>query len=77
MTKYFCDVCTKEITEKNQCAGGQVACDSRLGTEIKARGKRLRVEIMTALDGAFNAGVFCKYCVLDALYRLDDREKGK
>ena len=81
MTKHFCDKCSDEITEKNECNGGNVV-GSRLGTTIKFRPKgrliidpedRFTVEILTSFNGTANAGEFCKYCVLDALYKLDDR----
>lgn len=75
MTKHFCDGCGNEITDENKCAGATIASDTRLGAEIKKRGRRLRVEVMTAMDGTANGGEWCKYCVLDALYKLDDRDK--
>jgi len=78
MTKYFCDGCGKEITPKNQCAGS-TASRSRLGTEIKKRGQVLMVEVMTGTSNdigkTWNNGHWCKHCVLDALYQLDDRKK--
>ncbi len=71
MTKYYCDCCEKEITESNCLEGGQNS--GRLAAEIKRNGFKLKVEILTSKDDRANEGLFCKYCVLDALYRLDDR----
>lgn len=85
MTKYFCDKCGEEITVKNACTGGSFAT-SRMGTVIEFRpfdldpyapAKRFKIEVMTSLDGQANDGCFCKYCVLDALFRLDDRPRAK
>lgn len=81
MTKYFCDKCETEITESNQCIGGSTV-ESRLGTEIEFRTKdlspvaashRLKLELMHSFNGTWNNGIFCKYCVIDAFMRLDDR----
>ncbi len=75
MTKYFCDGCGKEITKESACAGAAMNSPDRLGTEVKKRNKTLKVEVMTGTDGTWNDGEWCKYCVLDALYKLDDRPK--
>lgn len=72
MTKYYCDSCKKEITKKNACQGGPISCDDRLGIELV---NGLKIEIMTGHEGTWNAGHFCKYCVIDAVYQLDDRNK--
>lgn len=74
MVKYFCDKCGEEITDKNSAAGG-TKVDGRLGVEVAYGRHTLAVEVITSLDGCSNAGLFCKYCILDALYRLDDRPK--
>ncbi len=73
MTKYFCDGCLQEITESNAVSGGQNG--QRLGTTVKKGDIALKVEILTGTGGVSNAGLFCKYCILDALYKLDDRKK--
>jgi hypothetical protein len=75
MIRHYCDGCGKEITEDNAAVGGPIHCSDRLGTEITKRGVKLRVEIITSMDGTANAGHFCRHCVLDALYKLDDRPK--
>lgn len=67
MIKAFCDQCGKEITDKNAATGG--SSKRRLCTSIG----HLSVEVMTAQNGVSNAGDYCKYCILDALYKLDDR----
>ena len=79
MTKYFCDKCGTELGSGNSCVGGHMAND-RLGTTVDFFWKhglgvtrKLKVEILTSLDGTSNAGDFCKYCVIDAIKQLDDR----
>ncbi len=71
MIKRFCDICGTEITKDNsivsEIPGG------RLGASIKKNGAELKVEILTSVDGTANKGDVCKHCVLDALYKLDDR----
>lgn len=80
MIKYFCDECGVELDDRNQCAGGFESSD-RLGTEIKFRDpvtretRTLKVELIHKFDDGYNAGIFCKYCILDAFLRLDDRPK--
>jgi len=77
MVKYFCDSCGVEITKSNSVCGGKM-CSGRLGAIVKAKKGRvnsLSVEIITSLNATANDGIFCKYCVLDALQALDDRPK--
>ena len=77
MTRIFCDMCGHEITQSNRCEGGRNSSD-RLGTTLKRRGHELHIEIITGTSsGKWNDGHFCKYCVLDAIYKLDDRRKTK
>jgi len=74
--RYYCDGCGEEITAKNECAGAGVNTHTeRLGTTIVTkRGKvLLGIEVLTSADKTWNSGNWCKYCVLDALYMLDDR----
>ena len=69
--KYFCDGCGAEVTEENQCAGGPMYSKDRLGGEVVAKsGARLKVEILTSLNGTANAGCFCKHCVVQAIIDL-------
>jgi len=63
--KYFCDQCGEEITEENKIKSG------RLKTSIG----HLGIQVLMSKDKTANDGDFCKYCVLDALYKLDDRPK--
>jgi hypothetical protein len=75
MTKYFCDICEKEITpENNVSLGGN---SSRLEGEKRYHKSLngLYFEIITGLNKTANAGVFCKYCIIDAVKSLDDRPR--
>jgi hypothetical protein len=75
MIKYFCDMCESEITNKNRAKGGESVTD-RLGTTLRRKGNSLHVEVMTGDgEGNANGGLFCKYCILDALQALDDRPR--
>lgn len=74
MIKRYCDCCGDEITGLNKIDGE----GSRLTGEIlnKKEGfSMLRVEVITAKDSTWNDGDFCKYCVIDAIARADDRPK--
>jgi hypothetical protein len=72
MTKTFCDRCNAEITSENEAKGGSIS-SSRLGTKVGRKG--MSVEIMIRTDGTANQGDYCKHCILDALYQLDDRPR--
>ncbi len=74
MIKYFCDFCEKEITKENKVEGGFNTA-GRLGTTLEKKGLSLKVEILTSSNETSNVGCFCKHCILDALYKLDDRPK--
>lgn len=70
MIKHFCDMCESEITSRNAAKGG----DTGMGTTLKRKGVWLQVEVAT--KGANESPAeFCKYCILDALYKLDDRPR--
>ena len=71
MIKRFCDMCDVEMTDKNSPNFG--ANSSRLAAKLTRPSVELSVEVIVAKDGVSNSGDFCKYCVLDALDKLDDR----
>lgn len=78
MNRVFCDICKNEITDENKVNfyGDSFRMSATLKGKYSVTGKdELKVEVKTALNGVSNAGDFCKYCVLDALYKLDDRPK--
>lgn len=75
MIKTFCDGCGKEITGQNAPRGGPLHDNDRLGATLITVGGALHVEVITSKDGTANNGDWCKYCILDALNRLDDRPK--
>ena len=74
MIRTFCDGCGEEMDAKNTPLQGQTG--SRLATKIIGRGG-LGVEVITSQEGVSNKGEWCKYCILDALYSLDDRPRLK
>ena len=72
--KTFCDCCGDEIVQsKNDIPTGKY----RLKTRVKAKigGGFLDVEIITGTDGVANAGHYCRYCVIDAVIKMDDRPR--
>lgn len=71
MIKHFCDVCDNELTEENRIKGEK----GRLRSERERPGQRIMVEVTAGLSGSWNAGDFCKYCVIDAINMLDDRPR--
>jgi hypothetical protein len=73
--KYFCDACGNEMNHESTPHNGMNGC--RLAVKVKSanRTTELGVEVITTKDGISNAGDFCKYCILDALAKLDDRPK--
>lgn len=70
MIKRYCDCCGKEITERNIIDGDK----NRITAQVKGKNSsQLMVEIVTAKDGAWNEGDFCKYCVIEAIKMAADR----
>ena len=56
MIRYFCDVCGKEITREMP--------DNR---RLTAEAGRLRIEVVTAIDNAWNGGHVCHDCIRAAI----------
>lgn len=80
MIKYFCDCCGAELTDRNRCLGsseGEGEGKGRLGASYSRtlKAPKLMFEILTGKDGTWNAGDFCRYCVIDAVNSLDDRPR--
>lgn len=73
MIRRFCDVCGGEMIPANTPFQGVTG--DRLAAQLQSRGTRLDVEVITSKNGTSNQGDFCKYCVLDALYKIDDRPR--
>jgi hypothetical protein len=61
---------TEANTPKFGTNGGRLAADVRTREKVL-----LQVEVIQSLNGTSNAGDVCKYCILDALRRLDDRPR--
>ena len=74
MIKRYCDVCEKQMTERNTPSFG-VNGDRRLTATIQRNDATLKVEVLTGLNGTANKGDICTHCILDALYQLDDRPR--
>jgi len=71
MKKTFCDHCGTEIDTRNCVSNG-----AGLITESKKIGSpTLHIQIMLGKASEKVDGDFCKYCVIDAIDKLDDRPK--
>ncbi len=69
-------MCSTEITKDNgfQKGNARLTADLIRGDkDNKGTLLSVEVEVITAKNNVWNDGDFCKYCVLDALYKLDDR----
>lgn len=76
MIRRYCDSCGVEIADNNKVPFNNGK--DRLQTSIQSKVNKmikLDVEVMIGLNGTANAGDWCKYCILDALQKLDDRPK--
>lgn len=72
MIRRFCDVCDKELTSENAVTEEK----TRLTSETHPNaGGLLMFEVITGQNGTWNSGDFCKYCVIDAINKLDDRPR--
>lgn len=74
MIKRFCDCCGDEIVDSNRI---DPSYNNRFSAGIKKHedGAVLTVEVVTAKDATWNAGDFCKYCIIDAVNEADDRPR--
>ena len=73
MTKRYCDKCEREMDDSNTPKDGKNL--GRIEATLKHDTSQLQAEVLTTWKGTANAGDICKYCVLDALYKLDDRPR--
>lgn len=74
MIRRYCDYCGNLINENNTCENLD-GPSNRLKAEVlnSNSGCRVQVEVHVAKDTTWNTGDFCKYCVIDAIKKLDDR----
>jgi len=69
MKKTFCEICRKEITEKN-------AFDEVIEIKKKISPSKLTDFIIVGdIYTDQRKAIVCKYCFLDAIMALDDRPK--
>lgn len=73
MIRRFCDCCEREITDA-QNVGKGFENEAKL---TRARGTVLvKFDIKVTVAGkAWNGADLCIYCVIDAVKRLDDRDR--
>ena len=72
MVRRFCDMCGTELLKNNSLD------DHTLKGKLQRNEKpknTLNINIQTALNGVWNEGDFCKYCVIDTVKNLDNRPK--
>lgn len=72
MVRYFCDYCNKEIKDSDMAKRNPL---HRLTATVEKGSSRLTVEVIESQDGTANAGHFCRYCIIDAINKLDDRTR--
>lgn len=72
MIKRFCDCCGDEITDRNVINRD---LNRVTATVTGCSGRKFTVQVMAALDETWNAGDWCKYCVIDAIKEADDRPR--
>lgn len=76
MIRYFCDCCGEEIADANRIEGSDKGrLLAILRPRVKTQTEPLQVEVTTALGSTWNAGHFCRYCVIDAVNTKDDRPR--
>lgn len=75
MIRKYCDICEKEITSDNTVTSS--AGYPRLSTAIYSPDKavKLTVELIQYKNDTSNTGDFCKYCIIDAFNKFDDRTR--
>ena len=66
MTKFYCDLCGKEMKGRLLSKRGM--------NRIKRRKGRVEVEVLVAVDRVWNGGSVCIPCVLDVVATGKDAE---
>lgn len=75
MIRRFCDVCNKELTDKNSVFGAPGRPRRLCNESLPGVDTEVMFEVTTGYKGAWGRGDFCKYCVIDAINKLDDRPR--
>ena len=76
MIRRFCDVCDNELTDENSIIGAPGRVQRLCNESLPGINTKVAFEVTTGtVGGAWNSGDFCKYCVIDAINRLDDRPR--
>ena len=76
MIRYFCDVCDNELTDENKIVGGAGRIQRLCHESAPIKEEKVMFEVTTGtVGGTWNSGDFCKYCVIDAINKLDDRPR--
>ena len=74
MIRRFCDVCDNELTDENSIVGAAGRLQRLSNDSTPGGAGKLMFEVITGtVGGTWNSGDFCKYCVIDAINKLDDR----
>ena len=74
MIRRYCDCCKAEMVNVVGVREGLNKVGDMTAT-IDRNGAQLTVSVIHCANGAAARGDVCKYCILDALYELDDRPK--
>jgi hypothetical protein len=75
--KYFCDSCNAELTEANRVPRDEdifrlSGRKASLAFQVTAGSAKGPANIVT-----WNAGDFCRYCIIDAVNSLGDRARSQ
>ena len=75
MIRRYCDCCKAEMPDGAPGAKEGQGSLGRLSATVLLKDVKVGVEVIRSVNGVTNGGDVCKYCILDALYELDDRPK--
>ena len=75
MIRRFCDVCDNELTDENSISGAKGRLQRLCNESFPGIDTEVMFEVTTGHKGTWNSGDFCKYCVIDAINKLDDRPR--
>jgi hypothetical protein len=70
----YCDVCGKEMTNVLGVKEG-INDLGRLTAHVSTHKSKFSFQIIVSENSVSNRGDVCKYCILDAFQKLDDRPK--
>ena len=71
----YCDICGEELTDRNKVLAHKDE-HTRVRGETKDMYGTLKVDVLTAINGVWNKGDVCKYCIIECVKKSRRQAEG-